>query len=47
MIQVSGRNNPGDSRLLRFADGSEVVVTAHVIKEGTLLEDGRRQPSAP
>ena len=31
---------------LRFADGSEVVVTAHVIKEGTLLEEdggGSRQ----
>jgi competence protein ComEC len=46
MIQVSGRNNPGDFRLLQFADGSEVVVTAHVVKEGTLLEEdggGSRQ----
>ena len=39
MIQVSGRDNPGDSRLLQFADGSEVVVTAHVFKEGPLLEE--------
>jgi len=32
----------GDSGLLRFADGAEVVVTAHVIKEGTLQEDATR-----
>jgi competence protein ComEC len=39
-IQVSAPDGAGDSQLLQFADGSEVVVTAHVIKEGTLQEEG-------
>lgn len=41
MIQVrvpDGRDNSG---LLRFADGTEVTVTAHVTKEGIPQDDGR------
>jgi len=34
IIQVSGSDSSGESRVLQFADGSEVVVTAHVTKEG-------------
>jgi Domain of unknown function (DUF4131) len=39
-VQVRGSNSPGNSDLLRFADGTEVMVTAHVTKEGTLQNDG-------
>jgi competence protein ComEC len=44
MVQLRGPAKAGDSGLLRFADGTEVVVTAHVTKEGTLQGDG--QPDA-
>jgi competence protein ComEC len=37
---VSGSGSADDSGLLQFADGSEVVVTAHVTKEGTLQQEG-------
>jgi competence protein ComEC len=40
IVQVSGSSNAGDSGLLQFADGSEVMVTAHVTKEGALQETG-------
>ncbi len=40
MVQVRGRDDTGGSGLLRFADGTEVIVTAHVTKEGTPQEDG-------
>jgi competence protein ComEC len=40
MVQVRGPDSSGESGLLQFADGSEIVVTAHVTKEGTLQEDG-------
>jgi competence protein ComEC len=40
IIQVSGPDSSGESRVLQFADGSEVVVTAHVTKEGTPQEEG-------
>jgi hypothetical protein len=40
IIQVSGPNSSGESRVLQFANGSEVVVTAHVTKEGTPQEEG-------
>ncbi len=39
MVQVRVPDDTG-SGLLRFADGSEVIVTAHVTKEGTPQEDG-------
>ena len=39
MVQVRVPDDAG-SGLLRFADGSEVIVTAHVTKEGTPQEDG-------
>ena len=39
MVQVRVPDDAG-SRLLRFADGAEVVVTAHVTKEGIPQEDG-------
>jgi competence protein ComEC len=39
IVQVSGPDNSDDSGLLQFADGSEVVVTAHVTKEGSLQEE--------
>jgi len=39
ILQVSGPDSSGDSGLLQFADGSEVVVTAHVTKEGTPQEE--------
>jgi competence protein ComEC len=35
IVQVCGPDTSGDSGLLKFADGSEVVVTAHVTKEGS------------
>ena len=40
MVQVRGLDDAGNSGVLRFADGSEVAVTAHVTKEGILQEDG-------
>jgi competence protein ComEC len=41
LMQVRVPGNSGDSGLLRFTDGSEVLVTAHVIREGPLqVEDG-------
>jgi competence protein ComEC len=40
MVQVRGPDLTDNSGSLHFADGSEVVVTAHVTKEGTLQEDG-------
>jgi competence protein ComEC len=40
MVQIRGPNATDNSGSLHFADGSEVVVTAHVTKEGTLQEDG-------
>ncbi len=39
MVQVRGPDGPGTSNPLRFADGTEVTITAHVTKEGTLQED--------
>ena len=39
MVQVRVRDDAG-SGLLRFADGTEVTVTAHVTKEGIPQEDG-------
>ena len=39
MVQVRVPDDAG-SGLLRFADGSEVIVTAHVTKEGIAQEDG-------
>jgi competence protein ComEC len=39
MVQVRGQDDIGGSGLLRFADGTEVIVTAHVTKEGTPQED--------
>ncbi len=40
MIQVRGPDDASNSELLRFADGTEVMVTAHVTREGTPQEDG-------
>ena len=40
MVQVRSLEGAGNSGWTRFADGTEVVVTAHVTKEGTLQEDG-------
>ncbi len=42
LIQVRGPESGDASHadLLRFADGAEVMVTAHVTREGTLQEDG-------
>ncbi len=40
MVQVRGLDNASNSGWTRFADGTEVVVTAHVSREGTLQEDG-------
>ena len=40
MVQVRGPDDAANSGWTRFADGTEVVVTAHVTKEGTLQEDG-------
>ena len=40
MVQVCSPVDPGHSGWSRFADGSEVMVTAHVTKEGSLQEDG-------
>ena len=40
MVQVRGPGDAANSDWARFADGTEVVVTAHVTKEGTLQEDG-------
>ena len=39
MVQIRGPDDPANSGWSRFADGTEVVVTAHVTKEGTLQED--------
>jgi competence protein ComEC len=39
LVQVYGPESVGNSGWTRFADGTEVVVTAHVTKEGTLQED--------
>jgi len=38
MVQARRPDDSGDSALLQFADGSEVVVTAHVTREGTDLQ---------
>ncbi len=40
MVQVRSPDDAGNSSWPRFADGTEVIVTAHVTKEGTLQEDG-------
>jgi competence protein ComEC len=40
MIQVRSPDDAGNSGWLRFADGTEVIVTAHVTREGTPQEDG-------
>jgi hypothetical protein len=42
MVQVRDPAHSVDSSVLRFADGTEVIVTAHVTKEGTLQENGQR-----
>jgi competence protein ComEC len=39
MVQVRSGNDTDSSSWARFADGTEVIVTAHVINEGTLHED--------
>jgi competence protein ComEC len=39
MVQVRVPDDAG-SGLLRFADGTEIIVTAHVTKEGALQENG-------
>ncbi len=39
MVQVRNPDGAGNSAWARFADGTEVVVTAHVTREGTLQED--------
>jgi competence protein ComEC len=39
MVQVRVPGSAADSGFLQFADGSEVVVTAHVTKEGTPQEE--------
>ena len=39
MVQVRLPDDAG-SGLLRFADGTEIIVTAHVTKEGALQENG-------
>jgi competence protein ComEC len=39
-VQVRPSNNPGGLDVLPFADGREVMVTAHVLREGTLVEEG-------
>jgi competence protein ComEC len=38
-IQVCDADHSGDSALLQFDDGSEVLITAHVTKEGVLKEE--------
>ena len=40
MVQVRSPDDAGNSGGPRFADGTEVMVTAHVTKEGSLQEDG-------
>ena len=40
MVQVRVPDDAGIPACSRFADGSEVMVTAHVTKEGSLQEDG-------
>ena len=40
MVQVRPPDNAGSPELLRFGDGTEVIVTAHVTKEGPLEVDG-------
>ena len=40
MIQLRGPDNAGNPGGTPFAGGTEVIVTAHVSKEGTLQEDG-------
>ena len=40
MVQLRGPDNAANSDWARFTDGTEVVLTAHVTKEGTLQEDG-------
>src|SRR5437868_3096704 len=37
-LRGSGTANPGD--IIPFTDGSEIVLTAHVIQDGTLREGG-------
>ena len=39
-IQVRHPANPGDPAILQFADGREVRLTAHVVAEGNVQEDG-------
>jgi competence protein ComEC len=39
MVQVRGPDDAGNSGWERFTDGTEVVVAAHVTKEGTLQEE--------
>ncbi len=40
MVQVRGPEEAGNAGVLRFADGTELMVTAHVTKEGPPQEDG-------
>jgi competence protein ComEC len=40
-MQVRVPGNPGSEEVLAFADGRDLVVTAHVIKEGNLQNKGR------
>jgi competence protein ComEC len=40
MVQVRSPDDASNSGWPRFADGTEVIVTAHVTKEGSLQEDG-------
>jgi hypothetical protein len=40
IIQVRSPNNLNNASVLQFADGREVLVTAHVMSEGNLQEEG-------
>ena len=39
-MQLRLPENLGGLDVLQFADGREVMVTAHVMREGTLVEEG-------
>jgi len=39
-VQVRAPENLGGLEVLQFADGRELTVTAHIIREGTLVEEG-------
>ena len=38
VMQLRAPNNQDGASILAFADGREVIITAHVVKEGVLLE---------